>query len=402
MNILMLTLLDFYTIYEPGIYQDLMKEFIKGENDVYVISPVERKKHVNTNIIKDKKATILKLKIGNIQKTNLIEKGITTVCIEPIFISAIKKYFSNIKFDLVIYSTPPITFCNVVNFVKRRDHAKTYLLLKDIFPQNAVDMGMLSKNGIRGIPYKFFRKKEKDLYHISDHIGCMSQANVDYLMKHNPEIEPETIEICPNCIEIFDKSINKSTRVDIRKKYNIPVDREVFVYGGNLGKPQGIDFLIKCIYNQRNNKRIFFLIVGDGTEYKKIENFIQNYPQENLKLIKRLPKGEYDLLVAACDVGLIFLDYCFTIPNFPSRLLSYMQAKIPVLAVTDTNTDVGKVILEGDFGWWCESNDIASFENIVNIVLSTNKKEKAENAFQYLLKNYSADKGYKMIINHFI
>lgn len=401
MNILMLTLLDFNTIHEPGIYQDLMREFEKRGDNIYIISPVERKKCKSTYIIKNDNVTILKPKIGNIQKTNFIEKGISTVFIEPVLISAIKRYFFNVKFDLIIYSTPPITFCNAIAFVKRRDQAKSYLLLKDIFPQNAVDMEIISKTGAKAMIYKFFLSKEKKLYHISDYIGCMSQANVDYIVKHNPEINPEVVEVCPNCIEVIDKSVGIKTREIIRKKYNIPIDKKIFVYGGNLGKPQGIDFLIKCIYSQRKNKEIFFLIVGDGTEYKKLEYFVQKFPQKNMKLMKRLPRQEYDTLVAACDVGMIFLDHCFTIPNFPSRLLSYMQAKIPILAVTDTNTDIGEIIVKGGFGWWCESNDLISFDQIVNIALNTNKKEMANREFQYLIDNYSSDIGYKIIMNHF-
>lgn len=110
----------------------------------------------------------MKLKIGNTQKTNIIEKGISTVSIEPQFIAGIKRYFSNVKFDLVIYSTPPITFCNAIEFVKKRDGAKTYLLLKDIFPQNAVDIEMISKTGVKGIIYKIFRNKEKKLYRMHE------------------------------------------------------------------------------------------------------------------------------------------------------------------------------------------------------------------------------------------
>ena len=93
MNILMLTLLDFNTIHEPGIYQDLMREFEKRGDNIYIISPVERKKCKSTYIIKNDNVTILKPKIGNIQKTNFIEKGISTVFIEPVLISAIKRYF---------------------------------------------------------------------------------------------------------------------------------------------------------------------------------------------------------------------------------------------------------------------------------------------------------------------
>lgn len=399
MNILFLTLLDFDSIDERTIYTDLLREFYKNGHSVYAISPVERRKEQKTTLLKSEKVTILKLKIGNTQKTNVIEKGISTVSIEWQFISGIKKYFSDVTFDLVIYSTPPITFCNAIEYVKKRDNAKTYLLLKDIFPQNAVDLGIMTKSGWKGIIYKVFRKKEKQLYRISDYIGCMSQANVDYVLKHNPEINPERVEVCPNCVEPVDMSVDEETRRSLRNKYGIPLDRKVFIYGGNLGKPQGIDFMIKCLQSQEKNMDVFFLIVGDGTEFAKIEAYVNEAKPSNVKLMKRLPKEDYDKMVGACDVGMIFLDHRFTIPNFPSRLLSYMQAKIPVLAVTDPNTDVGKVIVDGGFGWWCESNDIESFDQTVQKICSLGDSGMRDKEYQYLIDYFSVEKNYETIMN---
>lgn len=397
MNILFLTLLDFNSINERNIYTDLLREFIKHDHTIYTITPVERRKQQETRLLSDGKATILKLRIGNTQKTNIIEKGISTLNIEPQFIRGIKKYFADVKFDLILYTTPPITFCKAIEYVKKRDNAKTYLMLKDIFPQNAVDIGMLNKKGWKGILYKYFRNKEKKLYQISDYIGCMSQANVDYILQHNPDVTSDKVEICPNSIEVVDKSIDEKTRADIRNKYDIPLDKKVFVYGGNLGKPQGIDFLIECLKSQKENRKVFFLIVGDGTEYKKLNNYVIEEQPQNVKLMKRLPKEDYDTMVAACDIGMIFLDHRFTIPNFPSRLLSYMQAKIPVLACTDTNTDIGKVVVEGGFGWWCESRETSDFDKQIDEILKANINIICENEYEYLMQNYSVKKNYEMI-----
>lgn len=401
MNILFLTLIDFKTVQEHGIYQDLLREFSNHNHKVYIISPIEKRKQQDTHLIENENVVILKLKIGNIQKTNIVEKGISTVCIEPIFIGGIKKYFSDVKFDLVVYSTPPITFCKAVEYVKKRDSAKTYLLLKDIFPQNAVDMGMMRTTGVWGLLYKFFRQKEKKLYEISDYIGCMSQANVDYVINHNPHLDSTTIEVCPNSIEVIDKSVNKENRASIRGKYGIPLDKKIFVYGGNLGRPQGVDFLIQCIKSQKENKEVYFLIVGDGTEYAKLNVFFTEYPQENIKIMKRLSKEDYDTMVGACDVGMIFLDYRFTIPNFPSRLLSYMQAKLPVLVCTDPNTDIGSVVVKGGFGWRCASNDVKEFDESIRRVLNCDFKQMKKNAYQYLVEHYSSNKSYRIIMKHF-
>ena len=225
-------------------------------------------------------------------------------------------------------------------------------------------------------------------------------STIDYLCKHNPRVPKEKVEVCPNSIEVVDMSLSKSEKNEIRKKYKLPIDKTIFIYGGNLGKPQGIDFLVKCLESQKSNEEVFFLIIGSGTEYGKIEKYVQNKDVHNVRLVKRLEKEEYDKIVASCDVGLIFLDHRFTIPNFPSRLLSYMQAKIPVLAVTDPNTDIGKIIMEGECGWWCESNHVNSVTLTLNHIVQ--KKDLhmkyGENAFKYLEKNFSTEKAYSIIM----
>lgn len=392
MNILFLTLLDFKSFSERNIYCDLLREFIRQGHDVYCISPAERRTGIQTHLEED--GRLLKLRIGNTQKTNMVEKGISTVLIEPQFTSAIKKYFPNVRFDLVLYSTPPITLANVVKFVKKRDNAVSYLLLKDIFPQNAVDIGMMSRSGIKGMLYSHFRKVEKRLYAISDYIGCMSPANVEYVLHHNPKIDPARVGVCPNSIEPVDMSLDQEEIRAVRIKYGIPLDKQVFVYGGNFGKPQGIPFLIDCLRSRRDDPDVFFLIIGDGTEYDVLRDFIQREKQPNVRLMDRLPRGDYDKMVAVCDVGLIFLDHRFTIPNFPSRVLSYMQAGLPVLAVTDPNTDVGKTIVDGGFGWWCESDDVTKFSRQVDKIASSDISQYKHRSWQYLCDHYSVREVY--------
>lgn len=397
MNVLFLTLLGFNSLQERNIYTDLLREFVKNEHQVYAISPVEKRQNQETRLIKEENATILRLRTGNTQKTNIIEKGISTIMIEPTFKKAIGEYFSDVKFDLVLYSTPPITLVSAIEYVKKRDGAKTYLLLKDIFPQNAVDIGMMSKNGMKGLLYKYFRRQEKKLYRISDRIGCMSKANVDYVITHNPEVDPSIVEVCPNSVDVIDKSVDESTRKQIREKYGIPLDKKVFVYGGNLGKPQGIPFLIECLKRCKDIEEAYFLIVGDGTEYGVLEKYIDTEKPQNVQLMKRLPKEDYDTMVGACDVGMVFLDYRFTIPNFPSRILAYMQAKLPVLAATDSNTDIGKVIVGGGFGWWCESDNVCEFGRIVAKAIQDDLGVIGDKAYKYLLDHYTASQSYEII-----
>ncbi|MGN1169887.1 MAG: glycosyltransferase, partial [Acutalibacteraceae bacterium] len=141
--------------------------------------------------------------------------------------------------------------------------------------------------------------------------------------------------------------------------------------------------------------------IGDGTEFAKLDTFIKNANPDNMRLMMHMPKGDYDRLIAACDIGLVFLDHRFTIPNFPSRLLSYMQAGLPVLACTDAHTDIGRVVSDGGFGWWCESNSPDKFLKLVELVLNTDCQPFSQASYNYLVKNYQAEMSYQKIIDAF-
>ena len=395
MNILFLTLVKIKSLSERGIYTDLLCKFKEEGNEVFVVSPSERRDKKNTFLSKDEGVCILNVRTFNLQKTNIVEKGIGTLAIEFQYLNAIKKHFSTVKFDLVLYSTPPITFSKVISFVKKRDNAYAYLLLKDIFPQNAVDMKMLKKGGVL---HKMFVKKERRLYAISDTIGCMSEANRKYVITHNPTISPKKVEINPNSISAITNVHSLEENQSIKAKYGLPLDKKVFVYGGNLGKPQGLDFLLETI-TATTNPKVFFLVVGSGTEYNRIYKWFQTSQPKNAKLLAGLPKKDYDLLLNACDVGLIFLHKDFTIPNFPSRLLSYLEMRMPVIAATDVHTDIGSVIEKNKCGFRVESGDIEGMKSAIDIICGDNNQYDAmkENAWNLLQREYDVKYSYNLI-----
>ena len=367
---------------------------------MYIVYPNERRVGKATIMDVRNGITYLGVKTLNLTKTNVIEKGVGQVMMEYQYMHAIKKHLGNVRFDLITYSTPPITFTKVIEWAKRNNpEAVTYLQLKDIFPQNAVDLGMLKTTGLKGILYNSFRKKEKHLYKISDHIGCMSPANVKYVIEHNSEVDPAKVEICPNSMNLQPK---KEVDMEvIRKKYNLPVDKPIFFYGGNLGKPQGIPFLVECLKANSHRTDCHFLIVGKGTEFKALDNWVKNDAPANVSLMSSLPKDDYDQLAEACDVGLIFLDYRFTIPNYPSRLLACLMQKNPIIAATDPNCDTGTLAEANDYGFYCPSNDVSAFTKTVDKMLQSNIKAMGEKGYQFYLNNYTVEHTYDAIIKHF-
>ena len=449
MKFIFLTMSRITNISSRGVYIDLMRKFRDEGHDVYIVTPFERSLGKATEFAEKDGVHMLGVKTLNLQKTSIIEKGLGQVFVEDQFKWAIKEYLKGINFDLILYSTPPITFSKVISYLKRHNpKAKTYLLLKDIFPQNAVDIGLLQSKPVQGSLfkiqswvgmlkyqlYKRFRKKEKALYQLSDFIGCMSPANVEYVLMHNPEVSADRVEVAPNSVDLSEnvnldlnegallskskKNLNEDLLVptsavnskhhilnftQVREKYGLPVDKPIFIYGGNLGKPQGILYLIECLNANAYREDCYFVVIGTGTELSKLKAWYDKIDDNlnlNVKVMDGLPKKEYDELVSVCDVGLIFLDHRFTIPNYPSRLLSYLENKMPVLCATDPNTDMGRIAEENGYGYWCESNSVEAFTVTVDKMIVSDLTAMGEKGYKFLCENYLVQNTYDTIMSH--
>lgn len=404
MNILYFTMSRIETISSRGIYPDLLRYMRDQGHDIWLVSPRERSLRMPTGMSVSDGIHFLGVRTLNLQKTNKIEKGLGQLLVEYQYRNAIRNCLKNIHFDLILYSTPPITFQAAIQYAKKRNpQAKTYLLLKDIFPQNAIDIGMMSKSGVKGLLYKYFRRKEKKLYSLSDHIGCMSPANVEYVLKHNPEVISEKVEIAPNSVDLRlskNSVVSENDKRIIREKYGLPTNKPIFIYGGNLGKPQGIPFLIKCLDANGDREDGHFMVIGNGTELPTMKKWYEETKPKSVTLMERIPKEDYDRLAASCDVGLIFLDHRFTIPNFPSRLLPYLENKMPIIAATDTNSDTGKIAEENGYGLWCESNSVEAFTAAVDKMITADRKAMGKKGYEFLCKNFLVQNTYEAIFRH--
>lgn len=398
MNVLFLTLSSISSLETHGIYTDLLREFTRHGHVVYAVSAAEKRTGLQTQLMERSNFHLLRVRCGNVTKTNLIEKGISTVTIGFYFSRAVKKFLSNISFDLVIYTTPPITILPAIRAIQKRTHARTYLLLKDIFPQNAVDLGMMRRGGIL---HRYFRAIERDLYAVSGRIGCMSPANARFLLESNPYISPDIVEIFPNCMERSECCIDYKKKVELRQRYGLSEEDIVFVFGGNLSAGHDFMFALRCFFRLETQRdHVHLLFVGSGTEVETIQDFIRENGCKKISYVPSLPAIEYEELVCACDVGLILLDKRFTIPNFPSKILSYMKAKKPVFAITDAATDVGDIAVQNQFGWKCLDGDEQGFDECIRQILSSDLLAMGQQAYMVMEREYDVVKNIDKLIDY--
>lgn len=364
------------------IYTDLVEELIKKGDQVTVVTIEKNLKPFQYKTLKERGATVFRCGCFPIYNINFLLKGIGIVFLSFFLERIIRKI--NIKnFDLLLYEVPPITLEKIIRKIKKHYQIKSFLMLKDIFPQNAVDIGLMKKNSFI---FKYFKRKEKLLYEVSDYIGCMSKGNIEYIIKNNSKIPKEKLYYFPNT-----KKDTGNGNIDFEKR------KLQFVYGGNMGLPQGVLNIAPAISYFKNEEGIEFIFVGRGTEWNKINEYFKE--QKNVKVLKSLPREEYEKLLSSCDAGFIFLDSRFTIPNYPSRTLAYLEKGIPIIAATDKNTDIKGLILDNGVGLWSCSDDINSLIENIRIMKENReiRRKFSKNARELFLKEFQVEKSVDLL-----
>lgn len=380
-----------------NIYTDLADALNKENHVVKVVVSEERKNIEKTELNEENGIPVLRVKTGNLYEVGFIEKTLTFLTVSYDLIKGIKKYFSNEEFDLILFQSPPVTFHKVVRWAMSKYKARSYLMMKDIFPQNGVDIGLYKKHSL---VYYFFRWHEKKLYKTSSMIGCMSNGNIEYLKKHNPYLKKDKFELFPNTVKIDDiKLVSNREREEIREKYGLKNDDVVAIFGGNFGRPQGLDFLVKVIDEYKDHENIKFILIGRGTEKNRIFGLIKEKQYKHVLTFDYIPRRDYEKLTRTCDIGLIFLDSRFTIPNFPSKTLSYFECSLPIMAAIDKNTDYGPFLEEVKCGYYVINGNMKAFKNKFDKLINNKKLrlEMGRNGRRYFEKECNVYNSVKII-----
>ena len=376
------------------LYTDLVVHLHNHGHEVLVVAPAYEEDH--KGFVVEAGINVLRVPTMDLFDVGLIMKGIANLLLPYQYKTALKKFKIDLNFDLIITPTPPITLFSVVNWLKKKSNAKVYLILRDIFPQNAVDLGFMRKGGM---VHSYFRKKEKQLYAISDRIGCMSQGNKDYILKHNPTLNHSKLHLLPNWANVL--PLQSDEENNALKQQEGLSDKFIVIFGGNIGAPQKMENIVDLAIACKDKPDILFLIFGYGSEYETLRNLVQKKNVTNMELRDGVGHKEYFKLVQIADVGLISLNENFTIPNTPSKALSYYNAKKPILASIDLNTDFGTDLAKINAGLWAEAGKTAQLKEKLMILYQNEelRRQMGESGYTYMKKELSSQKAYDTIMN---
>jgi glycosyltransferase involved in cell wall biosynthesis len=378
-----------------NIYTDLIKEFHSQGHPVMVLAPALKKNDEGLRL--EAGIQVLRVPTLKLFKTNIIQKGLANILLPYQYKKALKKNNIALNFDLILITTPPITLSNLAGWIKKKTEAKVYLILRDIFPQNAVDLKIIRPSGL---VHSFFRKKELELYNIADNIGCMSPANINYIKKHNPKLDSHKLHLLPNWENLPDP-ITKQSSESIKEKYGLK-NKFVVIFGGNLGKPQKMENIIRLAEKCTEIDDLVFFIIGDGTEKEKLMQLLAELKLPNVILENKIPRKEYNELLNAADIGLISLNEDFTIPNFPSKLLSYMGSKKAVLASIDLQTDFGLILEEINAGVWAEAGNTEQLKEKLLLLYNSSslREQMGNNGYNHMISNLLPKHAYSKIMEN--
>ena len=393
MNILLLV--DYYlpgTKSSAQLIHDLAAEFHLQGHKVIIVAPDSTLAGpLETSF--EAGITVLRVRTGRLKEISKVIRAINEARLSSVIWKAGKDFFRANRCDLIVFYSPTIFFGKLVQKLKKLWNCKAYLILRDIFPQWAVDIGVLKEGPV----CQFFRHKERQQYKVADIIGVQSPGNLEYFTHRGLENKYK-LEVLYNWISINGKKgVCQNDRAILGLQ-----DKIVFIYGGNIGIAQEMDNIVHLAMSMRDHSNIHFLLVGEGSEVPRLKAKIQENRLNNISIHPPVPQERYFGMLSESDVGLISLNRKLTTHNFPGKMLGYMYSSMPILASVNPGNDLKQLLEESGAGFVCLSGEYDKFCNYA-LQLATNaqlRRQMGRNASSILEKTFCVTRAASQILSH--
>lgn len=296
------------------------------------------------------------------------------------------------QWDGVVWYSPSIFHGPLVKAIKEKSKCKSYLILRDIFPQWAVDIGLIS----RGPTYLFLDAIARYQYFVADIIGVQSAGNLSYFYQwgHQPG---RRIEVLNNWLDKPGQAI-----CPIRIDETVLSGRKILVYAGNMGIAQGLDILIDLAKKFQHVTDVGFLFVGRGDDVVRLKSTIEEQNLNNVLFYDEVHPDEIPNLFSQCSVGIVALNFGHKSHNIPGKFLTYIQSGLPVLANVNPGNDLAVMIRREQVGEVCETNQLDDMVQLTNKLLAKIASEESNFSHQcraLFEREFSVDKAVNQIVD---
>ena len=339
--------------------RDLALELLRLGHKPIVVTPSEDISKL-TIIEKIDGIEIFRIKNNKLKDTKYFNRGLNELALPFKIIKGIRKGNLQIKdLDAVIWYSPSIFFGPVVQYLKSASRCPSYLILRDIFPEWALDLGILKKNLI----YYFLKIIANYQYSVANIIGVQTPSNLKYLEGWSKKPKRK-LEVLNNWLSPINE---KKTNISLSNT-NL-FGRKLFVYAGNMGIAQGLNIFIELAYSLKNRKDLGFLFIGRGSELNKLKKLSALKKLDNILFFDEINHEEVPSLLKMCHVGLISLNLFHKSHNIPGKFLTYLQAGLPVLAKINPGTDLQNIIEKEKVGIVYTSSIVNDFRILAEKIM---------------------------------
>jgi glycosyltransferase involved in cell wall biosynthesis len=337
--------------------RDLSREFARQGHDLTVLLPSAEQQE-RWRLEDFEGAKVLRLKAPRTKDIGYVRRTLGELIMPFAMLRNLRKSpLANERWDGVVWYAPSIFHGPLASAIKKSTACKGYLVIRDIFPEWAVDMGLMG----HGLPYLFFLVVARYQYSVADVIGVQTSGNQGYFDRWC-EQPGRKLEVLQNWL---DKPAQ--TLCSIRVSQTQLAGRKVFVYAGNMGVAQGMDILLDLAERIRGRSDVGFLFVGRGSDAVRLKNAAQARQLDNVIFFDEIHPDEIPDLYAQCSAGIVALDPRHKSHNIPGKFLTYMQSGLPVLANVNAGNDLASLIRNEQVGKVCESNQA---DELVDLAMS--------------------------------
>lgn len=341
--------------------RDLSREFVRQGHELTVMLPsaeLDRSwsiEHVDG-------VQVLRLKAPRTKDIDYVRRTINEFVMPFAMLRNLcKSPLDAVRWDGVAWYAPSIFHGPIASALRKKSNCKGYLIIRDIFPEWAVDMGLMG----RGLPYRFFSAIARYQYSVADTIGVQTPGNLAYFSDWTRG-PGRTLEVLQNWLG---QAPNLSCSIQLEK--SALAGRKVFVYAGNMGVAQGMDILLDLADRLRNRHDVGFLFVGRGSDARRLAANALTRGLENVVFRDEIHPDEIPDLYAQCHVGLVALDPRHKSHNIPGKFLTYMQCGLPVLANINLGNDLAQMIRQENLGRVNEDNSVDTLQRLAEDLLAS-------------------------------
>jgi glycosyltransferase involved in cell wall biosynthesis len=331
--------------------RDLSREFVRQGHSLTVMLPTAGLSALW--LLEDFQGVqVLRLRAPKTKDINYVSRTINEFLMPFAMLRNLRKSpLAKEHWDGVVWYAPSIFHGPIASALKKASACKGYLIIRDIFPEWAADMGLMS----RGLPYKLFRAVAKYQYSVADVIGIQTQGNQSYFADR----PNSRIEVLQNWLA---DATNVGCSIDVAG--GALAGRTIFVYAGNMGVAQGMDVLLNVAERLRIRTDIGFLFVGRGSDAKRLREDADKRGLDNVAFYDEIDPTEIPGLYAQCHIGIVALDPRHKTHNIPGKFLSYMQAGMPVLASINPGNDLVDMIESEGVGRVCTDHSVDTLQRL--------------------------------------